>query len=116
MKARLPQGFGGGAPSNMQGMIKQAQKMQAEIARVQAELEAKEHTVSVGGGAVEVVMTGKKELKSLVIKPEVVDPEDIEMLQDLVISAVNEVIREIEEESNKEMEKISGGMSMPGLF
>ena len=116
MKARLPQGYGGRAASNMQGMLKQAQKMQAEIARVQAELEEKEHTVSVGGGAVEVVMTGKKELKALTIQPEVVDPEDIEMLQDLVISAVNEVIREIEDESTKEMEKISGGMSVPGLF
>ena len=116
MKARLPQGYGGGAASNMQGMLKQAQKMQAEIARVQAELEEKEHTVSVGGGAVEVVMTGKKELKALTIQPEVVDPEDIEMLQDLVISAVNEVIREIEDESTKEMEKISGGMSVPGLL
>ena len=116
MKARLPQGYGGGAASTMQGMLKQAQKMQAEIARVQAELEEKEHTVSVGGGAVEVVMTGKKELKALTIQPEVVDPEDIEMLQDLVISAVNEVIREIEDESTKEMEKISGGMSVPGLF
>ena len=78
--------------------------------------EEKEHTVSVGGGAVQVVMTGKKELKALTIKPEVVDPEDIEMLQDLVISAVNEVIREIEDESAKEMEKISGGLSVPGLF
>ncbi len=116
MKAILPQGYGGGAASNMQGMLKQAQKMQAEIARVQAELEEKENTESVGGGAVEVVMTGKKELKALTIQPEVVDPEDIEMLQDLVISAVNEVIREIEDESTKEMEKISGGMSVPGLF
>ena len=116
MKARLPQGYGGGAASNMQGMLKQAQKMQAQIAQVQAQLEEKEHPVSVGGGAVEVVMSGKKELKALTIKPEVVDPEDIEMLQDLVISAVNEVIREIEDESAKEMEKISGGMNLPGLF
>ena len=116
MKARLPQGYGGGAASNMQGMLKQAQKMQAQIAQVQAQLEEKEHTVSVGGGAVEVVMSGKKELKALTIKPEVVDPEDIEMLQDLVISAVNEVIREIEDESAREMEKISGGMNLPGLF
>ncbi|MBQ2791653.1 MAG: YbaB/EbfC family nucleoid-associated protein [Oscillospiraceae bacterium] len=116
MKARLPKGYGGGAPGNVQGMLKQAQKMQAEMTRVQAELEEKEHTVSVGGGAVEVTMTGKKELKVLNIKPEVVDPEDIEMLQDLVISAVNEVIREIDEESNREMEKLSGGMNIPGLF
>ena len=116
MKARLPKGYGGGAPGNVQGMLKRAQRMQAEMARVQAELEEKEHTVSVGGGAVEVTMTGKKELKVLNIKPEVVDPEDIEMLQDLVISAVNEVIREIDEESNREMEKLSGGMNIPGLF
>ena len=116
MKARLPKGYGGGAPGNVQGMLKQAQKMQAEMARVQAELEKKEHTVSVGGGAVEVTMTDKKELKVLNIKPEAVDPEDIEMLQDLVISAVNEVIREIDEESNREMEKLSGGMNIPGLF
>ena len=72
--------------------------------------------MSVGGGAVSLVMSGKKELKSLTIQPEVVDPEDVEMLQDLVISAVNAAIREIEEESNAEMEKISGGMSVPGLF
>ena len=115
MKARLPQGYGGG-PGNVQSMLKQAQKMQAEMTRVQAEMEEKEHTVSVGGGAVEVTMTGKKELKVLNIKPEVVDPEDIEMLQDLVISAVNEVIREIDEESAREMEKLSGGMNIPGLF
>ena len=106
-------GFGGGMNMNM---MKQVQKMQQDMMKMQAELEEKEHTVSVGGGAVQVVMTGKKELKALTIKPEVVDPEDIEMLQDLVISAVNEVIREIEDESAKEMEKISGGLSVPGLF
>ena len=115
MKARLPQGYGGGA-SNMQGMLKQAQKMQAQIAQAQAELEEKEHTVSVGGGAVQVVMTGKKELKALTIKPEVVDPEDIEMLQDLVISAINEAINNVEETTETEMSKITGGVSLPGLF
>ena len=114
MKARLPQGYGGGA-SNMQGMLKQAQKMQAQIAQVQAELEEKEHTVSVGGGAVQVVMTGKKELKALTIKPEVVDPDDVEMLQDLIIVAVNEGIRQIEEISNSEMSKLTGGLGIPGL-
>ena len=116
MKARLPQGYGGGAASNMQGMLKQAQKMQAEIARVQAELEEKEHTVSVGGGAVEVVMTGKKELKALTIQPEVVDSEDIEMLQDLVISAINEAVNQVENTTETEMSKITGGVSLPGLF
>ena len=116
MKARLPQGYGGGAASNMQGMLKQAQKMQAQIAQVQAQLEEKEHTVSVGGGAVEVVMSGKKELKALTIKPEVVDPEDIEMLQDLIISGVNEIIQDIEDYGAAEMEKVTGGVSLPGLI
>ena len=109
MKARLPQGYGGGA-SNMQGMLKQAQKMQAQIAQVQAVLEEKEHTVSVGGGAVQVVMTGKKELKALTIKPEVVDPEDIEMLQDLVMAAVNEALRQMEEASAANMSGLTGGL------
>ena len=115
MKARLPQGYGGGA-SNMQGMLKQAQKMQAQIAQVQAELEEKEHTVSVGGGAVQVVMTGKKELKALTIKPEVVDPEDIEMLQDLIIAAVNEAMDKADQLSEEEMAKATGGMNLGGLF
>ncbi len=115
MKARLPQGMGGG-PSNMQGMIKQAQKMQEDMQKAQAELEAKEYTTTVGGGAVEVVVSGKKELLSLSIKPEVVDPEDIEMLQDLIISAVNEGMRQADEESNTRMQQITGGMNIPGLF
>ena len=115
MKARLPKQNQGGA-QNMNAMIRQAQKMQDEISELQEEIEAREFSATAGGGAVQVVVTGKKSIKSLTIQPEVVDPEDIEMLQDLVISAVNEVIREIEDESTKEMEKISGGMSVPGLF
>ena len=115
MKARLPKGIGGG-PQNMQSMIKQAQQMQEKMEEKQEELKNKDFTATVGGGAVTVVINGAKEVKSLELKPEVVDPEDIEMLQDLVISAVNEVIREIEDESAKEMEKISGGLSVPGLF
>ncbi|MCI8501246.1 MAG: YbaB/EbfC family nucleoid-associated protein [Oscillospiraceae bacterium] len=117
MKSRLPKGMGGG-PSNMNALMKQAQKMQEDMTALQEDLEQREFTAAVGGGAVEVVATGKKELKSLTIKPDVVDPEDIEMLQDLVISAVNEVMRQIEEISSAEMEKItgSGGASIPGLF
>lgn len=115
MKARLPQGYGGG-PSNMQGMIRQAQKVQENMAKVQEELGAREFNVTVGGGAVEVVMTGKKELKALNLKPEVVDPEDVEMLQDLIVAAVNEVIRTIEDTTAKEMEKVTGGLSLPGMF
>ncbi len=117
MKSRLPKGMGGG-PSNINALMKQAQKMQEDMTALQEELEQREFTAAVGGGAIEVVATGKKELKSLTIKPDVVDPEDIEMLQDLVISAVNEVMRQIEEISSAEMEKITGngGASIPGLF
>jgi len=112
MKSRIPQGMGGN-PQNMQGMLKQAQKIQDDMARVQLELEVKEYEVTVGGGAVKTVISGKKEVLSLEIKPEVVDPEDIEMLQDLIISAINEGIRKVETESEEEMEKITGGMKMP---
>lgn len=117
MKARLPAGFGGG-PQNQKDLMRQAQKMQEQFNKTQAELEEREFTASAGGGMVEVVMSGKKEIKSLVIHPEVVDPDDIEMLQDLVTAAVNEVIRTVEETSNAEIGKITGGLNlgMPGLF
>ena len=115
MKARLPQGMGGGA-QNMNGMIKQAQKMQAQITALQEDIEGREFKTSVGGGAVEVVMSGKKEIKSLTIRPDVVDKDDIEMLQDLVISAFNDTVHQIEETSEKEMGAITGGVSFPGLF
>ncbi|MEG0115431.1 MAG: YbaB/EbfC family nucleoid-associated protein [Hydrogenoanaerobacterium sp.] len=114
MKSRLPQGYGGGGAGNMQQMIKQAQKMQEEMAKKSAELEEIETTVTAGGGA--VVISGKKVIKAISLKPEIVDPEDIEMLQDLIISGVNEAIRTVEELSNKEMEKISGGLNVPGMF
>lgn len=114
MKARLPEGYGKG-PGNMASMMRQAQKMQEEMAKAQEELAVTEYSASVGGGAVEATVTGKKELKALTIKPEVVDPEDIEMLQDLVISAVNEALRHAEEDNNSRMEKITGGLNMSGL-
>ena len=115
MKARLPQGMGGGA-QNMNGMIKQAQKMQAQITEVQEDIENREFSTTVGGGAVEVTLSGRKEIKSLTIKPEVVDPEDVEMLQDLIISAFNDTVKQIEETTEKEMGAITGGVSFPGLF
>ncbi|MGN0586823.1 MAG: YbaB/EbfC family nucleoid-associated protein [Oscillospiraceae bacterium] len=115
MKARLPQGMGGGA-QNMNGMIKQAQKMQAKITELQEDIESREFRTTAGGGAVEVVMSGRKEIKSLTIKPEVVDPNDVEMLQDLVISAFNDAVHQIEDTSEKEMGAITGGVSFPGLF
>jgi DNA-binding protein, ybaB/ebfC family len=100
----------------MNAMIRQAQKMQDKITELQEDIEARDFTASVGGGAVEVVVTGKKNIKSLTIKPEVVDPEDIEMLQDLVISAVNEAIANVEKVTEEEMTKVTGGVSLPGLF
>ena len=115
MKARLPQGMGGGA-QNMQSMIKQAQKMQNEITSLQEDIEGREFSATTGGGVVEITMTGRKEVKALTIKPEVVDPEDVETLQDLIISAVNECVKQIEETSEKEMGAITGGVSFPGLF
>ena len=114
MKARIPQNMQGGQ-QNMNQMIRQAQKMQEDMAAFQAELEEKEFKASVGGGAVEIVMNGKHEVKSVQIKPEAVDPDDVEMLQDLIASAVNEVIHNIDTESSEGMQKITGGMSLPGM-
>ncbi|MCC5909544.1 MAG: YbaB/EbfC family nucleoid-associated protein [Clostridiaceae bacterium] len=105
----------GGMP-NMNNMMKQAQKMQKQMEEMQAEVEKKEVEASAGGGAVVVKMTGKKEIINIDIKPEVVDPDDVEMLQDLIIAAVNEAIRSAEEMVSKEMSKITGKMNIPGLF
>jgi hypothetical protein len=115
MKARLPQGYSGKG-NDMNSMIRQAQKMQEEMTRVQGELEQREFTATSGGGAVEVVITGKKQMKSITLKPEVVDPEDIEMLQDLILAAVNEAFSKAEETTAAEMEKVTGGLNIPGLF
>lgn len=100
----------------MNQMVRKAQKMQEDITRVQEEIEQKEFTKQVGGGALELVMTGNKKLVSVTLKPEVVDPGDIEMLQDLIISGVNEIIQEIEDYGTAEMEKVTGGVSLPGLI
>ena len=100
----------------MQSMIKQAQKMQEDMARVQAELDAREYTATAGGGAVTAVVDGKHMLKSLQIKPEVVDPEDVEMLADLVTAAVNEAVRQAADTAEAEMGKVTGGLNMPGLL
>lgn len=115
MKVRLPQGVGGG-PSNMQSMIKQAQKMQEDMASMQAELEEREYDVAAGGGVINVKINGKKEIISVKIDPVVVDPDDIETLEDLITAAVNEAIKKVESDSASEMQKITGGMNIPGLF
>lgn len=116
MKARIPRNINGGGAQNMNQMIKQAQKMQDEITALQEDIEARDFTATAGGGAVEVTLSGKKIIKSLNLKPEVVDPEDIEMLQDLIISAINEAVNNIETTTEAEMSKITGGVSLPGLF
>ena len=116
MKARLPQGMGKGPAGNMNQMLKQAQQMQEKITDLQSDLEQREFSASVGGGAVDITINGKREVLSLTIKPEVVDPEDVEMLQDLIMSAFNEAVHNLDEVSDKEMSELTGGVSFPGLF
>ncbi len=110
-KGKFP-GMGGG---NMGNMMKQMQKMQKQMEDTQKEIEAKEIEVTAGGGAIKAVVNGKKELISIDIDESVVDPEDIEMLEDLVLAAVNEAIRKADEMMAKEMGKLTGGMNIPGL-
>ena len=106
-------GLGGG---NMQQLARQAQKLQQQMAKMQEELDAREFEAAAGGGMVTVKVNGKKEVLSISIKPEAVDPDDVEMLEDLVLAAVNEAIRTAGETVEREMGKLTGGMGMPGLF
>ena len=103
-------GFPGGMPGNMNNLMKQAQKMQRQMEEGQKELEAKEFTAKAGGGAVEVTVTGKKEVTKVQLSEEVVDPDDIEMLQDLVMAATNEALRMAEEANNELVGKMTGGL------
>lgn len=103
-------GMGGGMNMNM---LKQAQKMKQDMARLQAELEEKQYTAAAGGGMVSATVTGKCKLLSLNIDPEAVDPEDIEMLQDMIVAAVNEAIRSAESDASATMEKLAGGLNLP---
>ena len=114
MRANIPKGMGGG-PQNMNAMIKQAQKMQEDMEALQAELDEREYDISAGGGVVNLKINGKKEVLSIDIKPEIVDPDDIETLSDILVAAVNEAIKRVDETNNAEMSKITG-TSIPGLF
>jgi nucleoid-associated protein EbfC len=105
-----------GMGGNMNSLIKQAQKFQKQMEDMQKDLENKSFEASVGGGAVTVVANGKRQVVDITIKPEVVDPDDVEMLQDLVLTAVNEALKKAEEDTNDAMGKLTGGMNMPGLF
>ena len=116
MKAHLPQGYGGGGASNMQGMLKQAQKMQEQMQTLQADLNEREYTFTAGGGMIEIRMNGKKEMLGISIKPEVIDPDDKEMLEDLITAAVNEAISSIDKTNADAMEKITGNLSIPGIL
>lgn len=105
---------GGGMPGNMANLMKQAQKMQRQMEEQAKEMETKEFTATAGGGAVEVVISGKKEVKKIKLQEEVVDPEDIEMLEDLIVAAVNEAMRQADEANASAMNRLTGGM--PGMF
>ncbi|MEG2354215.1 MAG: YbaB/EbfC family nucleoid-associated protein [Clostridium sp.] len=112
-KGGFPGGMGGG---NMNNLLKQAQKLQQEMAKMQEQLEEKTFEASVGGGAVVAIATGKRQISHIKINPEVLDPEDVEMLQDMVLAAVNEALKSAEETTSSEMGKLTGGMNIPGLF
>ena len=114
MKARLPQGRGGG-PSNMQGIMKQAQKMQEDMAALQEELDAREYEVKAGGGVVTVKINGKLEVLSIEMDPDIVDPDEIETLSDILVAGVNEAIKKVNETNSAEMGKVTGALNMPGL-
>ena len=105
---------GGGMPQNMNNLMKQAQKMQKQMEEAQANLESQEFTTTAGGGAVEVTITGKKEITKVKIDEEVVDPDDIEMLEDLIVAATNEALRKMEEDSQEKMGKVTGGLGGMG--
>ena len=110
MKARMP------GAQNQGNMMKKIQQMQEDMTRIQEEIEATEYTSSVGGGAVEVTINGSHEVLSIKMQPDVVDPEDIEMLEDLLISALNESIKKANDAMDQGMERAKGGLSIPGLF
>ncbi len=113
MKVRIPNS---GGPGNMNQMLKQAQKMQEDMTNLQADLEQREYTATSGGGMVEVTVDGKHLVKAIKINPDIIDPEDNEMLEDLVTVAVNEAISNAIKTAEEEMGAITGGLNMPGLF
>ena len=109
---------GGGFPGgmNMNNMMKQAQKMQQDMIRMQQELEEQTYTASAGGGVVEATVSGKNRVTAIKIAPETVDPDDVEMLEDLIVAAIGEAMNKAETAASEQMKKITGGMSIPGMF
>ena len=114
MRANIPKGMGGG-PQNMQALLRQVQKTREEVAAKQEELDAREYDITAGGGVVTVRINGKKEILAIDLKPEIVDPDDIETLSDILVAAVNEAIKRVEDTNNNEISKITGQVSVPGI-
>ena len=114
MKAMLPKGMGGG-PGNMQSMLKQAQKMQEDMQNLREELDTREYEIKAGGGVVTVKINGKLEIENIAIEPDIVDPDDIETLSDVLTAAVNEAIKKVNTTNEEEMGKITGAMNIPGM-
>ncbi len=112
MKARIPKAGGGAA--NMDQMIRQAHKMQEQMEALQADLDAREYEISAGGGMVKLKINGQKTITSLEISPEIVDPDDVETLSDIITAAVNQAIKQVEDTNAQEMQKITGGIGLPG--
>lgn len=108
--------FKGGNMGNMQGMMKKVQKMQADMAKLQEDLKGRVLETTAGGGAIKLEVNGNKEIVSLKIDKSAVDPEDVEMLEDLILTAVNDALKQVDEVAEKEMSKVTGGMKMPGMF
>lgn len=115
MKVRLPKGMGGG-PQDMNSMVRQAQKMQENMEVLTSDLEQKEYEISAGGGVVTVKINGKCEITNIEIKPEIVDPDDIETLQDIIVAAVNEAVKKVNDIKETEMSKVTGNLSIPGMM
>ena len=116
MAKRSGGGYGGGMPTNMSGLMKQAQKMQKEMMEAQAQMATAEYTAKAGGGAVSVTITGKREVTKVELSEEAVDPEDIETLQDLIIAATNEALRQVDEANEAAMGQMASGLNLPGLM
>lgn len=115
MKAKIPKGMGGGT-QNMNAMIRQAQKLQEEMEILQTDLDAREYEISAGGGAVKITIMGTLEVKNIQIEPDVVDPEDVETLSDLLVAAVNEAVKKVNDTNEAEKGKVSEQFNIPGVF
>lgn len=114
MRANIPKGLGGG-PQNMQALMRQVQKAQEEVAQKQEELDAREYDISAGGGVVNVKINGRREILAIDLKPEIVDPDDIETLSDILVAAVNEAIKRVDTTNADELNRITGQVNLPNI-